>query len=105
MSVTQSTEIGTVYSPDELEQLGDTAKRLGLTVHMDGVRFGNAVASVNVAPKEITWRRGVDVLCFGGTKMGMVVGEAIIFFRKDLAREFEYRCKVSSGSKTVWAYA
>jgi len=93
ISVTQSTEIGTVYSPDELDQLGDTARRLDLTFHMDGARFGNAVASLNVAPKEITWKRGVDVLCFGGTKMGMAVGEAIVFFRKDLAREFEYRCK------------
>jgi threonine aldolase len=93
LSVTQSTEIGTVYSTDELEQLGDTAKRLGLTFHMDGARFGNAVASLDIEPKELTWRRGVDVLCFGGTKMGMAVGEAIVFFRKDLAREFEYRCK------------
>lgn len=93
LSVTQSTEIGTVYSPDALDRLGDTAKRLGLTFHMDGARFGNAVASLDVAPKEITWKRGVDVLCLGGTKMGMAVGEAIVFFRKDLAREFEYRCK------------
>jgi len=93
LSVTQSTEIGTVYSVDELEQLGETAKRLGLMFHMDGARFGNAVASLNVAPRELTWRRGVDVLCFGGTKMGMAVGEAIVFFRKDMAREFEYRCK------------
>jgi threonine aldolase len=93
LSITQSTEIGTVYSPDELDQLGETARRLGLTVHMDGARFGNAVASLNTAPKETTWKRGVDVLCFGGTKMGMAVGEAIIFFRKDLAQEFEFRCK------------
>jgi len=93
LSVTQSTEIGTVYSTDELEQLGDTAERLGLTFHMDGARFGNAVASLGIEPKELTWRRGVDVLCFGGTKMGMAMGEAIVFFRKDLAREFEFRCK------------
>jgi threonine aldolase len=93
LSVTQSTEIGTVYTPDELGRLGETARRLGLTVHMDGARFGNAVAHLNVAPKDITWRSGVDVLCFGGTKMGIAVGEAIVFFRKDLAKEFEYRCK------------
>jgi threonine aldolase len=93
LSVTQSTEIGTVYSHEELGRLGETAKRLGLTYHMDGARFGNAIATLNVAPKEITWRCGVDVLCFGGTKMGMAFGEAIIFFRKDLAQEFEYRCK------------
>lgn len=93
VSITQSTEIGTVYSPGELEGLGETARRLGLAFHMDGARFGNAIASLNVAPKEITWKRGVDVLCLGGTKMGMAVGEAIVFFRKDLASEFEYRCK------------
>lgn len=93
VSVTQSTELGTVYSPDELGALGETARRLGLAFHMDGARFGNAVAGLDVAPKEITWKRGVDVLCLGGTKMGMAVGEAIVFFRKNLAQEFEYRCK------------
>lgn len=93
LSITQSTEIGTVYSSDDLDRLGETAKRLGLNFHMDGARFGNAVTSLNVAPKEISWKRGVDVLCFGGTKMGMAVGEIVVFFRKDLAREFEYRCK------------
>jgi threonine aldolase len=93
LSVTQATEIGTVYSVEELDRLGESARRLGLTFHMDGARFGNAVVHLGVAPKEITWRRGVDVLCFGGTKMGMAVGEAIVFFRKELAREFEYRCK------------
>ena len=57
---------------------------------MDGARFGNAVASLNAAPKDITWRSGVDVLCFGvGTKIGKAVGEAIKFFRKDLAKEIE----------------
>ena len=69
------------------------ARRHGLTFHMDGARFGNALAALDVAPKDITWRLGVDVLCFGGTKMGMAVGEAIVFFRNDLAKEFEYRCK------------
>ncbi len=93
LSVTQSTELGTVYSPEELDGLGDTAKRFGLAFHMDGARFGNAVASLGIAPKELTWKRGVDVLCFGGTKMGMAAGEAIVFFRKELAQEFEYRCK------------
>jgi threonine aldolase len=93
LSITQSTELGTVYSSDDLDRLGETARRLGLNFHMDGARFGNAVTSLNVAPKDLSWKRGVDVLCFGGTKMGMAVGEAIVFFRKDLAREFEYRCK------------
>ena len=60
---------------------------------MDGARFANSVASLGVAPKEITWKAGVDVLCFGGTKNGMAVGEAIVFFKQDLAHEFAYRCK------------
>jgi threonine aldolase len=60
---------------------------------MDGARFANAVASLGVMPKEITWRAGVDVLCFGGSKNGMALGEAVIFFNRELAHEFDYRCK------------
>lgn len=60
---------------------------------MDGARFANAVASLGVTPKEITWQAGVDVLCFGGTKNGMPMGEAVVFFDRELAREFDYRCK------------
>jgi threonine aldolase len=60
---------------------------------MDGARFANAVASLGVAPKEITWQAGVDVLSFGGTKNGIGVGEAVVFFNVELAREFDYRCK------------
>ena len=93
LSVTQASEMGTVYSLEELDRLGATARRLGLAFHMDGARFGNAVVHLGATPAELTWRRGVDVLGFGGTKMGMAVGEAIVFFRKDLAQEFEYRCK------------
>lgn len=93
MSVTQATELGTVYSLDELQAVGETARRLSLKVHMDGARFANAVASLGVAPKEITWKAGVDVLCFGGAKNGMPIGEAVIFFDRELAFEFDYRCK------------
>lgn len=93
LSITQATEMGTVYSIDELDALTEMAKRHHLRVHMDGARFANAVASLNVAPKEITWKVGVDVLCFGGTKNGLPVGEAVVFFNNDLAAEFEYRCK------------
>jgi threonine aldolase len=60
---------------------------------MDGARFANAVASLNVAPAEITWRAGVDVLCFGGSKNGIALGEAVVFFNHDLAKDFDYRCK------------
>lgn len=60
---------------------------------MDGARFANAVAALKVAPADITWRAGVDVLCLGGTKMGMPIGEAIVFFDRKLGDEFAYRCK------------
>jgi threonine aldolase len=93
VSITQSTELGAVYQPDEIRAVTAVAKRLGMAVHMDGARFANAAASLRLPPAELTWKAGVDVLCFGGTKNGMSVGEAVVFFRKDLAREFDYRCK------------
>lgn len=93
LSVTQSTEMGTIYSLAQLQELHEVTRRYDLRFHMDGARFANSVASLGVAPKEITWKAGVDVLCFGGTKNGMAVGEAVIFFKHDLAHEFAYRCK------------
>jgi len=93
VSVTQATEVGTLYTPAELRAIGAMAKKHQLRFHMDGARFANAVAALGVAPREITWQAGVDVLCFGGTKNGTAVGDAVVFFNRDLAREFEYRCK------------
>jgi threonine aldolase len=93
VSLTQATEVGSVYAPAEVKAIGDAAHRLGLKVHMDGARFANAVASLGVAPRQITWEAGVDVLCFGGTKNGTPVGDAVVFFDPELAYEFEYRCK------------
>jgi threonine aldolase len=93
VSITQATEVGTVYTPDEIKSVWAKAKSCGLRMHMDGARFANAVASLGCAPKEITWQAGVDVLCFGGTKNGMAVGDAVVFFDHELACEFEYRCK------------
>ncbi len=93
LSLTQATETGTVYSPDELRRLTGAARRLGLRVHMDGARFANAAASLGVKPKELSWEAGVDALTFGGTKNGAAVGEAIVFFNAELAGEFEYRRK------------
>ena len=93
LSITQATEVGTVYKPRELDAICEEARRSKLHVHMDGARFANAVASLDLAPKELTWKTGVDVLCFGGTKNGMAVGDCVVFFRKELAEEFEYRCK------------
>lgn len=93
LSITQATEVGTVFSVTELQKVREVAKRLHLKIHMDGARFANAVATLQVAPKEISWKAGVDVLCFGGTKNGFAVGEAVVFFNKEMAREFDYRCK------------
>lgn len=93
LSLTQATEVGTVYTPDEIRAASDLARRYGMKVQMDGARFANAVVSLNVAPADISWRAGVDVLCLGGAKNGMAVGEAVVFFDRELAFEFDYRCK------------
>jgi threonine aldolase len=93
VSLTQCTELGTAYSPGELAALGACARSLGLRVHMDGARFANAVASLGVAPRDLTWRAGVDVLSLGGTKDGTAAGEAVVFFDRELAREFAFRRK------------
>ncbi len=95
VSLTESTELGTVYTAEEVKAIWAKTKQHGLTLHMDGARFANAVAALGVRPKEITWQAGVDVLCFGGTKNGTHVGEAVVFFNRDLADEFDYRCKQS----------
>ncbi len=95
LSLTQSTELGTVYRPEELRELTTIARRHGLKVHMDGARFANAVASLGVAPADISWRAGVDVLSFGATKNGVGVGEAIVFFDAALAESFAWRVKQS----------
>jgi threonine aldolase len=93
LSLTHPTELGTVYSLDELRALAELARRYRLRVHMDGARFANAVVALGVTPKEISWEAGVDVLCFGGTKIGLGIGDAVVFFNPELAREFDYRCK------------
>jgi len=93
ISLTQSTELGTVYMPEEIRALSEFARQRSLFIHMDGARFANAVASLGCAPKEITWEAGVDVLCFGGTKNGTAAGELVIFFKKEFSREFDYRAK------------
>ena len=101
ISITQATECGTLYTRDEIAAITDLARNHQLFLHMDGARFANAIASLNCAPKAITWQAGVDVLCFGGTKNGAAVGELLIFFDKKIAREFDYRAKQAGqrGSK------
>jgi len=93
VSITQSTELGTIYSIEELKAIKKVAKEHNLHIQMDGARFANAVASLNCTPADITWKVGVDVLCFSGTKNGMAMGEVVIFFDKELALDFDYRCK------------
>ncbi len=96
LSLTQSTELGTVYTPDELRSLADFAQAHGLAVHVDGARFANAAAALakrGISPADLTWRAGVDVLSLGGTKNGLLSTEAVVFFNRELAREFEYRVK------------
>lgn len=93
LTLSQSTELGTVYSVSEVHAAGATAERLGLRLHMDGARFANALAALQVPAADLTWRAGVDVLSLGGTKLGMPVGDAVVFFDRELARDFAYRCK------------
>ena len=96
LSLTQSTEHGTLYSPAAIRALADLAHAHGLAVHMDGARFANACAASAAhghSPADLTWRAGVDVLCFGGTKNGLLTTEAVVFFNKTLARDFAYRVK------------
>jgi len=93
VTVTQPTETGQVYGLDELRAISVVCRALGQRLHMDGARFANACASLGCSPADLTWRAGVDVLCFGGTKNGMAAGEAILFFNPKLAEDFDYRCK------------
>ncbi|MDO9599145.1 MAG: low specificity L-threonine aldolase [Azoarcus sp.] len=93
VTLTQATEVGTLYHPSEVAAIAELAHGKGLRVHMDGARFANAVASLGVSPADITWRAGVDVLCFGGTKMGLPMGEAVVFFDRRLSEDFAWRCK------------
>lgn len=93
VTITQATEHGTCYSVNEVSTICDHAKTHKLNVHMDGARFSNAVARLDCAPADVTWRAGVDVLSFGGTKLGMPVGDMVVFFDRSLSEEFAFRCK------------
>jgi threonine aldolase len=93
ISLSNSTELGTVYQPAEIAALGALARKHGLSMQMDGARFFNALAALDVPAADITWRAGLDVLCCGGTKLGMSTTEAVVFFNRALGEEFAYRCK------------
>jgi threonine aldolase len=90
VSVTQSTELGTLYSADELGALCDEAHRLGMLVHLDGARIANATAALGGDLRSFTVDAGVDVVSFGGTKNGMMYGEAVVFLRPELAARAPY---------------
>jgi threonine aldolase len=90
ISVSQSTEMGTVYTPRELKTLSSFARKNNLLLHMDGARIANAAVSLKATLKETTADVGVDVLSFGGAKNGMMYGEAVVFFDKSMASDFKY---------------
>lgn len=91
VSISQATEYGTVYSPDEIRVISAFVRDHGLKLHMDGARLANAAAHLGVSLREISGDAGVDVLSFGGTKNGMIAGEAVVFFDPELAKNFPYR--------------
>lgn len=93
LSLTQATECGTVYSGAQTAALSDVAHRHGLKVHLDGARFANAVAGLGAAPKDLTWRAGIDILSLGATKNGGLCSEAVVVFDSALAHELDYRIK------------
>jgi threonine aldolase len=93
LSLSQATEAGTIYRPHEIRELADLAHAHGLAVHVDGARFGNALARMNVSPDEATWKAGVDVLSFGATKGGAMAAEAIVFFDPARGAEMARRRK------------
>ena len=93
VSLAQPTELGCLYAAEEVREIAGLARFHGLRVHMDGARFANAAAALGLSPAELTWRAGVDVLCFGGIKPGISLSEAVVFFDRGLSEEFDYRCK------------
>jgi threonine aldolase len=93
VSITQASECGTVYQPDDIAAIGTICREQGLKLHMDGARFANALVGLGATPAELTWKAGVDVLSFGATKNGALAAEAVVFFDTRLASDFELRRK------------
>ncbi len=96
ITMTQATEAGTVYSLDEINAIAGIAKSANLPLHMDGARFANALVTLDTTPAEMTWKRGVDLLSFGGTKNGCWCAEALILFDTSKAEEMGYLRKRSA---------
>jgi threonine aldolase len=93
LSISQVTECGMVYSLDEIAALGAVCREHGLSLHMDGARFVNALVTLGCTPAEMTWKQGVDILSFGATKNGCLMAEAIVVFKPALAEALDYRAK------------
>lgn len=91
VSIANVSELGQVYSPEEVRAIAETIKPRGIRLHMDGSRFANAVAALGCRPAEVSWKAGVDVLSFGATKNGALLLDAVIFFDKRLAEDFAHR--------------
>lgn len=93
ITITQATELGTVYRPEEIAALSTITRRHGMTLHLDGARLANAIVSLQLPPRAYTWEAGVDILSLGGVKNGLGIGEAVVIFRRDLAVDFDFRIK------------
>lgn len=107
VSITQSTELGTVYTPEETAGIAAAARKLGMLVHVDGARLANAAAALDVPLRELTTDAGVDLVSFGGTKNGLLFGEAVVILRPELAPDFKWVRKqlLQLGSKMRFASA
>ncbi len=95
ISLTQPTELGTIYTLDEIKKICHFAHQHKMYVHMDGARFANALVPLECSPADMSWRAGVDVLSFGATKNGAMLAEAVIFFDERIAKDFKQRLKQS----------
>jgi threonine aldolase len=95
VSISQSTELGTLYTPPEIAALAEVAHARGMALHVDGSRLAHAAAALDLPLRALTTDVGVDVVSFGGTKVGMLMGEAVVFLRPELAEGFEYLRKQS----------
>jgi threonine aldolase len=93
VSITQATELGTIYTIEEISAISEVCKSNNIPLHMDGARIANAIVSLGVAPADVTWRAGVDVLSLGATKNGVFAAEAVVFFDSSKAADFEFRRK------------
>jgi threonine aldolase len=90
ISITQATEIGTLYQPDEIAAIAEIAQSYGLPLHMDGARFANALVALELTPAEMTWKLGVDIVSFGATKNGCWCAEALVFMNPELAKDLPF---------------